>query len=176
MLDPIVEKEDDEEPDGKRQRRSEADGPVHDDDVIEEEAREVHSPPIPATPSLEEVRKHRLTHRPFRSWCPHCVRGKGRADPHKASKQKGVWDGIPKVVSDYFFVGQRRPHGREERAKEEEAAERDGQTPVLVIKDTKSKTIFAHACPCKGAHEAVVTKIVADLDALGYKTLLIRTD
>ena len=43
-----------------------------------EEAREVRAPPIPATPSLEEVTQHQLTHRPFRSWCPHCVRGKGR--------------------------------------------------------------------------------------------------
>ena len=53
-----------------------------------EEAREVRAPPIPVTPTLEEVRQHRLTHCPFRSWCPHCVRGKGREDPHKRSTQK----------------------------------------------------------------------------------------
>ena len=102
MLDPIVEKDDDAEPDEKRQRRSEADEPAHDEEVVEEEAREVHSPPIPATPSLEEVRKHRLTHRPFRSWCPHCVRGKGRADQHRRSSQKEEWQGVPKLASDYF--------------------------------------------------------------------------
>ena len=33
------------------------------------EAREIRAPPIPVTPSGEEVAKHRLTHRPFRSWC-----------------------------------------------------------------------------------------------------------
>ena len=31
----------------------------------EEEAREVQSPTTPVTPSLEEVRQHRLTHTPF---------------------------------------------------------------------------------------------------------------
>ena len=85
----------------------------------EEEAREVRGPIIPVTPSLEDVRQHRLTHRPFRSWCPHCVRGKGREDPHKKSTQKEVWHGVPKLVSDYFFIGRRLPKVREERDTEE---------------------------------------------------------
>ena len=32
----------------------------------EEETRVVSAPPVPVTPSREEVEKHRLTHRPFR--------------------------------------------------------------------------------------------------------------
>ena len=36
----------------------------------EGEAREVKAPPIPATPSREEVLQHRLKHHPYRSWCP----------------------------------------------------------------------------------------------------------
>ena len=91
-----------------------------------EEAREVRAPPIPDTPSREQVRLHRLTHRPFRSWCPHCVRGKGRSDQHRRSGQKDEQSEIPKVVSDYFFVGQRRPNGREEREQAEAEAEREG--------------------------------------------------
>ena len=81
-------------------------------DPAEEEARVMRAPPIPATPTLEEVRQHRLTHCPYRSWCPHCVRGKGREDRHAQSGQKGVWEGIPKVVSDYFFIGRIRPSKR----------------------------------------------------------------
>ena len=46
----------------------------------------------------------------------------------------------------------------------------------MVLKDTMSKSIFAHACPCKGAHEAVVTRIIHDLDVLGYRKVLVRTD
>ena len=140
------------------------------------EAREVKAPPIPVTPSREEVLQHRLKHHPYRSWCPHCVRGKGREDKHTGSKQKDEYFGVPKISSDYFYIGQRRPTGREERREAEEEAERDGQTPVIVMKDSRSKGIFAHACPAKGAHPAVVGKIIEDLNALGYRRILVRTD
>ena len=141
-----------------------------------EEARAVHAPPIPDTPSKEQVRQHRLTHRPFRSWCPHCIRGKGRSDQHRQSSQKDLHTEIPKIASDYFYVGQRRPRGKEERDRAEEEAERDGQTPIIVLKDCKSKAIFAHACPRKGAHEAVVSRIVSDLNSMGDRRILVRTD
>ena len=141
-----------------------------------EEVREVRNPPVPETPSREEVLRHRLTHRPYRSWCPHCVRGKGRSDPHLRSTQKDAQSDVPKVVADYFFVGQRRTGNRDQRLAEDAIAEGDGQTPVLVLKDVRSKSLFAHACPCKGAHEAVVAKVISDLDSLGYRKVLIRTD
>ena len=83
---------------------------------------------------------------------------------------------IPKIVSDYFFIGRKRASGRAERAQDEEEAAKEGQTPILVIKDTKSKSLFAHACPRKGAEDAVVRKVIADLDSLGYKRVLIKTD
>ena len=34
-------------------------------------------------PSPEEVEKHNATHIPFRSWCSHCVKGKGVKAPHR---------------------------------------------------------------------------------------------
>ena len=34
-------------------------------------------------PSLEEWRQHRLTHLPYRSWCPDCVAGKTVDDAHR---------------------------------------------------------------------------------------------
>ena len=141
-----------------------------------EEVKEVSAPPVPTLPSLAEVLRHRLTHRPFRSWCPHCIKGKGREDKHGQSSQKFTVPGIPKIVADYFFIGRRRPASRTERSLEEEEAEKEGQTPILVIKDTLSKCIYAHACPCKGAHDAVVARVIADLDSLGYKRVLVRTD
>ena len=85
-----------------------------------EEARDVRAPPIPVTPSREEVLQHRLKHHPYRSWCPHCVRGKGREDKHAGSKQKDDYLGVPKISSDYFYIGQRRPIGRQEREEAEE--------------------------------------------------------
>ena len=120
--------------------------------------------------------QHRLTHRPFRSWCPHCIRGKARAAQHRQSPNKGEESDIPKLVSDYFFVGQRRPANRLEREQIEAQAEKDGQTPIIILRDTKSRAMFAHVCPSKGAHEAVVDRLVGDLNTLGYKRILIRTD
>ena len=78
--------------------------PIHEDQPEEEEVRKVRSPMIPNTPSREEVRLHRLTHRPFRSWCPHCIRGKGRASPHLPSSQKGTESEVPKLVANFFFI------------------------------------------------------------------------
>ena len=37
----------------------------------------------PKLPTPEEVDTHNLTHLPCRSWCPHCVRGKGKTMDHR---------------------------------------------------------------------------------------------
>ena len=42
--------------------------------------------PEPKPPSRDEVRKHNLTHWPYRSWCPYCVMGRRNADPHFQAK------------------------------------------------------------------------------------------
>ena len=144
----------------KKGRRAEKESP--------KKGREVSAPPVPVLPSREEVLRHRLTHRPFRVWCPHCIKGKGREDMHLASEQKGIIPGIPKIVSDYFFIGRRRPKERSERTKEDEDAEKEGHTPIFVVKDALSKSLFAHACSRKGAEESVVKRVIADLESLGY--------
>ena len=82
--------------------------PEREEESSSQEARKVSAPRIPDTPSREEVLQHRLTHYPFRSWCPHCVRGKGRADRHGRSSQKDEVPNVPKLVRDYFFVGRKR--------------------------------------------------------------------
>ena len=46
----------------------------------------------------------------------------------------------------------------------------------MVIKDTHSKSIYARACPAKCAHDAVVAKIVDDLNVMGEKRVRVRTD
>ena len=79
-------------------------------------------------------------------------------------------------MCDYFYVGQKRSADRTEREAEEKAAEQDGQTPVLAIRGTKSKALFSHACPCKGAHESVINKVIADFNLLGYRRILVKTD
>ena len=53
---------------------------------------------VPGEPTLAERRQHELTHSPFRDWCPHCVKAKGRHGP--AKKQS---DRQPVIQTDYFF-------------------------------------------------------------------------
>ena len=91
----VLEPAEEEEGGGAERKRARAEGEQLSEESARgegaeesEEAREVHAPKIPDTPSRAQVLQHRLTHRPFRSWCPHCVRGKGRADQHRKSSQK----------------------------------------------------------------------------------------
>ena len=73
----------------------------------QEEAQKAIAPKIPIKPSQEEVDEHMLTHLPFRSWCPHCVRGKSKGKAHR--KQTGTGKEIPTVSLDYMFM-----HGNQE--------------------------------------------------------------
>jgi len=42
----------------------------------------------PRQPSEEERRTHNLTHLPYRNWCEHCVKGRGREADHKHLKSQ----------------------------------------------------------------------------------------
>ena len=53
----------------------------------DEEARKAVGVKIPVRPSKDEVDEHMLTHLPFRSWCPHCVKGKAKGNPHNSQER-----------------------------------------------------------------------------------------
>ena len=53
---------------------------------------------VPSEPTASERRQHELTHMPYRDWCPHCVKAKGR---HGASKKQ--LDRQPVIQVDYCF-------------------------------------------------------------------------
>ena len=42
----------------------------------------------PRKPKAEDIDEHEKTHLPYRSWCRHCVRGRGRQMPHQASTEQ----------------------------------------------------------------------------------------
>ena len=58
----------------------------------------------PKLPSVEEVQQHMLTHLPYRSWCPHCVRGRGKEMDHKRKAQRDE-PSVPEYHMDYCFPG-----------------------------------------------------------------------
>ena len=89
---------------------------------------EVHvSAPIavassPKEPTQQERDEHEATHLPYRSWCKHCVRGRGRSEAHK-QLQADSSHTVPHVSMDYCFMGQ----------------DESKCLPILVIRDHASK-------------------------------------
>ena len=47
-------------------------------------------------------KQHELTHLPFRNWCRHCVRAKGKESSHHEASPHGV----SKFAIDYMFLGE----------------------------------------------------------------------
>ena len=97
------------------------------------QARRPKVPVDPGRPTLKEIEEHNCLHWPFRSWCPHCVRGKAVTAPHPRKYDEVVKDGledtgITTLSLDYCFVsGSNEDEGM--------ASER----PVLIMVDCKNQ-------------------------------------
>eukprot|EP00971_Amphidinium_carterae_P337087 6473751-Amphidinium_carterae.1 len=124
------------------------------DEMIErgEQVHDVVSRRVPATPSVEEVRLHRLTHTPFRSWCPVCIAARGRDPPHRRRGPRDLSQ--PQVHLDYFFP-------------------RDGpgedSITAVVMREEQTRAIAAHVVPRKGDVEWVVIQLHRDLLKWGVR-------
>ena len=118
----------------------------------------------PLKPSAQEVDERNVTHLPYRSWCNHCVRGRGRALAHHRVREDAddKARGRPRVSMDYFYLGRR----------EEECL------PLLAILEEKSQRTFSVAMPCKGVsdHQYPVTIVVKLLRCLGLQDAVLKTD
>ena len=118
----------------------------------------------PLKPSAQEVDEHNVTHLPYRSWCNHCVRGRGRALAHQRVREDADDKARrrPRVSMDYFYLGRR----------EEECL------PLLAILEEKSQRTFSVAMPCKGVtdHQYPVTIVVKLLRCLGLQDAVLKTD
>ncbi len=65
---------------------------------------------VEAVPSKKEVEEHNLDHVVFRSWCPHCAKGRPVANGHK--KRCGDGGDAPMVNLDYMHT-----HSKQEKEK-----------------------------------------------------------
>ena len=138
-----------------------------DADEVAEEANRPLMVQAPVQPTRAEREEHVKTHMPYRSWCVHCVRGRGRSDAHRTNPVREEYR-KPQLSADYWFLG----------AAQGELGQEDthDKTPVLVMYEKLSKCTFAHVVPCKGPDPTVIAKIVADLDSMGYKSIVVKTD
>ena len=121
----------------------------------EEQAGCPKIPVDPGRPTKMEIEEHNCLHWPFRSWCPHCVRGKAVTSPHPRKYDEVTSDGLRETAVttlslDYCFVSD---VGEITTAVEFEAAG-EGAAKILVLRDSNSMSVFAHVVPMKGVDEA----------------------
>ena len=74
-----------------------------------------------------------LTHLPYRLWCPHCVRGRGKSMARR-NMDAELSHSVPHISMDHSFLGQ----GDEKTM------------PVAPVRDHASKSTFSRVVPCKG--------------------------
>lgn len=125
--------------------------PNETEEVIEAaEESDVRIPvPTPQLPSQSDIDDHCITHIPYRSWCRCCVEGRGREMAHK-EVDHGSRD-VATVAFDYLFVTKKDVFTKGEWASEATRAEvEENALKVLVVRDLKSRSCFAHAVPQKG--------------------------
>ena len=136
---------------------------VGEDIEAEEEGivhKEVRSP---GQPSRSEVEKHELTHIPFRVWCEHCVRGRGKSAPHLKIEKDSDEGEIPKIEIDYCF-----------QKKEDEAK----NITTLVMKESPSGCIASIVAPHKGKEDYVIRRAIETIKLWGNQKIkiIIRND
>ena len=100
--------------------------------------------PDPGAPTQSEIDDHNIDHVPYRSWCECSVKGRASGEPHK---RIAVESKIPIVAFDYMFILKEKIAMRHELTEEELA---NVPVKVLVVKDTLSRSIFAHVVKRKG--------------------------
>ena len=154
---------------------------------FEEDSEEALRPKgvmAPSSPSRQERLEHDLTHLPFRSWCEFCVKGKCKADQHRATGQLAESE-VPVVSFDYAFMGDKskssdkgEDEGTElEDGRKEEAADNEVMK-ILVGRDAKSRVCSAIPVPQKGLDptEWSVRESLRFLKFLGYTSVVLKTD
>ena len=112
-----------------------------------------------ATPTKAEVDEHEvLGHVQYRSWCWHCARMNATAAPHLAVPPPE--DALPVISMDYGFMGQ----------------DDDDVTPMLVVKDKKSKSPWGGAIPSKGNDDYARQLLVQVVRETGYRRVVLKSD
>ena len=123
--------------------------------------REVKKLNSPIKPSKEEIETHNLTHLPYRNWCRHCVRGRGKEAAHRTGT--GEIGDHPEFHFDWCFPG------------EEEA----GKTlTVLVGRMRGTRMTMSSVSPSKSTGEFIARRIMAYLRECGCELakIVVKTD
>lgn len=140
-------------------------GVAEESEAAEVESGEFEKPPIrvakdPGAPTEQEVQEHYATHLPYRSWCPVCVKARGKEEPHKKATTS---NDKPIVSMDYKELG--------------EEIEEDDKIEMIVIKDEKTGCVSAHHCERKGATDTwAMDRVIDDIETFGHNDVILKTD
>ena len=87
----------------------------------------------PKEPSKDEREEHEKTHMPFRDWCRHCVRGRGKEEAcRKVDRGYEEFE----VHMDFMFMG-------------DEGSE--NTLAMLVVKERSTKAVMCSVAPRKSS-------------------------
>ena len=110
-------------------------GGGHGEEEDEEEygARKPMKKAGPREPTKEEKEDHEKLHIPFRNWCRHCVRGRGKEE---ACRKDGRTPEVAEVHLDFMFMG-------------DEKSEKT--LAMLVAKERTTKAVMGCVAPRKSS-------------------------
>ena len=128
--------------------------------------------PDPGNPTTSQIEDHRAKgHIPYRTWCKECVEGRSTGEPHRRrTGERSVC-----VLSfDYLYLDKAGGVMKKNSMLDME----DVSVTILVAKESRGKSIFAHVVPQKGVdmdHYAVEL-LLQDLKWVGYQQISLRSD
>ena len=126
----------------------------------------------PGMPTPQEVEEHNIAHIPFRPWCLHCLRGKGKDTPSRTVKGGFAEDLVPRVRMDYTSLTESEYVDTAEQVETDKDAEHDidadnkdtakvdsseDRQPMLVMQESSCESIWSYAVERKGASETWIT-------------------
>ena len=107
-------------------------------EAVNQQERSPLAPVSVEVPSEWEQSQHRLTHLPFKSWCPSCLAHRARSDKHERSGESHSGP-VPTISFDFFFT---KSDGKDAKGDE------PNKITSLIVVD--SHTSFVACVPLEG--------------------------
>ena len=127
----------------------------------DEEYRIQNHPPAPYVPTKQEWIEHQITHVPYKSWCPICVKNAAVNNPHKLTHH---FRGVAMFCMDYMYMT-KKPD------------EEQIMHPILVVKEKISGGTWSLAAVRKGAFQSkMIRRIIEIIDGVGSPKIIIKSD
>ena len=147
------DQEDDEEgqPADPAAQPPDADAQLPEGTDPDEEVRVPRTPPDPGRPTARERAEHGVLHYPYRSWCRHCVRGRGCSRHHKkrsAEDREFSKDRVPTLSVDHCFLGA--------EGEDDESTVTAHGNPFLILYDADSESLYCIPVATKAVTDWVV--------------------